>query len=102
MVFNPTHFIRKNGKLPFDKIRIEYDLEYGTDIIEIHNDFINEDDIVLIYDDLLATGVTLNAALALVRSFNPKQILLNVIIEIDQLNGGEKFLDNDLKALIKL
>ena len=64
---------RKPGKLPADTIRQEYAKEYGTDVIEIHRDAITSDDIVVIHDDVLATGGTMAAAIKLVKSLNPKK-----------------------------
>lgn len=78
---------RKPGKLPADTIRMEYAKEYGTDTIEIHKDAITEDDIVVLHDDVLATGGTMAAAYALVKSLNPKKIYVNFIIELAALNG---------------
>ena len=78
---------RKPGKLPADTIRQEYKKEYGTDVIEIHRDAIGPDDIVVLHDDVLATGGTMAAAYALVKSLNPKKIYVNFIIELSALNG---------------
>ena len=77
----------KPGKLPADTIRQEYAKEYGTDVIEIHRDAIGPDDIVVIHDDVLATGGTMAAAIKLVKSLNPKKIYVNFIIELTALNG---------------
>ncbi len=79
--------VRKPGKLPADTIRMEYAKEYGTDTIEMHRDAISEDDIVVIHDDVLATGGTMAAAIALVKSMNPKKIYVSFIIELSALNG---------------
>lgn len=79
--------IRKPGKLPADTIQASYGKEYGTDTIEIHRDAISEDDIVVIHDDVLATGGTMAAAYELVKSMNPKQIYINFIIELGALGG---------------
>lgn len=79
--------VRKPGKLPADTIRMEYAKEYGTDTIEMHRDAISEDDIVVIHDDVLATGGTMAAAIALVKSVNPKKIYVSFIIELSALNG---------------
>lgn len=79
--------IRKPGKLPADTIRASYGKEYGTDTIEIHRDAISEDDIVVIHDDVLATGGTMAAAYELVKSMNPKKIYINFIIELGALGG---------------
>lgn len=81
---------RKPGKLPADTIRQTYAKEYGTDTIEIHSDAISPDDIVVIHDDVLATGGTMAAAYELVKSMNPKKIYINFIIELSALGGREK------------
>lgn len=78
---------RKPGKLPADTIRMEYAKEYGTDVIEMHRDAIGPDDVVVIHDDVLATGGTMAAAYKLVKSMNPKKIYINFIIELSALNG---------------
>ena len=82
---------RKPGKLPAETISQSYGKEYGKDTIEIHKDAITEDDIVLIHDDLLATGGTIKAAWDLVKKFNPKKCYMNFIIELvhENLNGRE-------------
>lgn len=89
---------RKPGKLPADTIKQTYKKEYGEDSIEIHSDAIGEEDVVLIHDDLLATGGTIKAALELVRKFNPKKCYINFIIEISDggLNGREN-IGNDVE-----
>ncbi len=96
---------RKPGKLPAETIQQSYKKEYGEDTIEIHKDSITEDDVVLIHDDLLATGGSMRAAYDLVKKFNPKKIYINFIIEltIEGLNGRSHF-DNDteITALIKI
>lgn len=78
---------RKPGKLPADTISVSYDKEYGKDTIEIHRDAITPDDIVVIHDDVLATGGTMKAVYELVKSLNPKKIYINFIIEISVLDG---------------
>lgn len=78
---------RKPGKLPADTVSASYEKEYGTDVIEIHRDAIGPDDIVVIHDDVLATGGTMAAVYNLVKSMNPKKIYVNFIIEIGALNG---------------
>jgi len=83
--------IRKPGKLPYEKVSLEYKKEYGYDRIEMHKDSINQDDIVLIHDDLLATGGTLVASHKLVSSFNPKKIYVNCIIELTNFNSRSLF-----------
>ena len=79
--------VRKPGKLPADTISASYEKEYGTDTIEIHRDAISEDDVVVIHDDVLATGGTMAAAYNLVKSMNPKKIYINFISEIAVLEG---------------
>lgn len=74
--------IRKPGKLPADTLRETYSKEYGTDMIEIHTDAITPDDVVLIHDDILATGGTASAAVSLVKKFHPKSVFVNFIIDI--------------------
>ena len=83
--------VRKPGKLPADTISESYNKEYGTDTIEIHRDAIEEGDIVLLHDDLLATGGTMLAAYKLVKKMNPKKVMINFIIELEDLKGREIF-----------
>lgn len=79
--------IRKPGKLPAETVEISYQKEYGVDTIQIHKDAIEPDDVVLIHDDLLATGGTMAAAVELVKKFGVKEVYVNFIIELDDLNG---------------
>ena len=81
--------VRKPGKLPADTLQASYDKEYGKDTIEIHRDAITEDDIVVLHDDVLATGGTMAAAYELVKRMNPKKIYINFIIELGMLNGRQ-------------
>ncbi|MGM9853008.1 MAG: adenine phosphoribosyltransferase [Muribaculaceae bacterium] len=80
---------RKPGKLPADTIRREYKKEYGTDVIEMHSDAITPDDVVVLHDDVLATGGTMAAVYDLVKSMNPKKIYVNFIIELTALHGRD-------------
>lgn len=82
--------IRKSGKLPYKSYSIEYELEYGTDRLEIHIDAIDNNDIVLIHDDLLATGGTSLAAYQLVQKFFPKKCYFSFLCELSFLNGRKK------------
>ena len=84
---------RKPGKLPAETLKESYMKEYGKDTIEIHKDAITENDVVLIHDDLLATGGSMKAAYNLVQQFHPKQTYINFIIELtgEGLNGREVF-----------
>lgn len=94
--------VRKPGKLPADTISASYDKEYGKDTIEIHRDAITQDDIVVIHDDVLATGGTMAAACELVKSLNPKKIYVNFIVELEFLNGRAVLpTDAEVTSLIK-
>ncbi|MBQ4021175.1 MAG: adenine phosphoribosyltransferase [Bacteroidales bacterium] len=74
--------VRKPGKLPAEIVSESYSKEYGTDIIEMHTDAIEPSDVVLVHDDILATGGTASAAVRLVKKFNPKAVYANFIIDI--------------------
>ena len=95
---------RKPGKLPATVIKESFSKEYGVDTIEMHIDSIEENDIVLIHDDLLATGGTAMAAYKLVQHFNPKKVYVNFIIEItdEGLHGRDEFKGIDLTTLITI
>lgn len=90
---------RKPGKLPCETVQESYAKEYGIDTIEIHKDAINENDVVLLHDDLLATGGTMKAACDLVKKFNPQKVYCNFIIELvnEGLNGRDAF-DDDIEV----
>ena len=96
---------RKPGKLPCDTVQESYAKEYGKDTIEIHRDAIDENDVILLHDDLLATGGTIKAACNLVKKFHPKKVYCNFIIELvnEGLNGRDSF-DEDIEitSLIKI
>ena len=93
--------VRKPGKLPADTISKSYSKEYGVDTIEIHRDAIEEGDVVVLHDDLLATGGTMAAAYELVNSMNPKKIYINFIVELSELNGRAAFpADVEVESLI--
>lgn len=96
---------RKPGKLPGETVQESYSKEYGTDTIEIHKDSIGEDDIVLLHDDLLATGGTMQAAYNLVKKFHPKKIYVNFLIELvnENLNGRNNFEQGtDITSLLQV
>ena len=96
---------RKPGKLPCDTVQESYAKEYGKDTIEIHRDAIDENDIILLHDDLLATGGTMKAACNLVKKFHPKKVYCNFIIELvnEGLNGREGFDEGiEITSLIKI
>lgn len=90
---------RKPGKLPCDTVQESYAKEYGKDTIEIHKDAITSDDVVLLHDDLLATGGTMKAACNLVKKFHPKKVYCNFIIELvnEGLDGRAHF-DEDIEV----
>lgn len=83
--------VRKPGKLPAETIEINYDKEYGKDTIQIHKDAIEPSDIVLMHDDLLATGGTMHAACKMVETMQPQKIYVNFLIELKALKGREVF-----------
>ena len=85
--------IRKPGKLPAETVEVSYSKEYGVDIIQMHKDALKEDDVVLIHDDILATGGSMAAAVELVKKSGVKKIYTNCIIELEGLNG-KQFLDD--------
>lgn len=82
--------VRKPGKLPSEVKRIEYNLEYGTDALEIHADALYTGERVLVIDDVLATGGTAQAALDLLKQFDVEILGVAVLIELLELNGKEK------------
>jgi adenine phosphoribosyltransferase len=93
--------IRKFGKLPADTVEQKYDLEYGTDTLEIHKDAVMPGQKVLIVDDLLATGGTIKAACKLVEKLGGQVIGILIMIELGFLNGRDKLKDYDLFTLLR-
>ena len=94
--------LRKPGKLPADTYKVDYDLEYGQDSLEIHKDSIEENDVVLLHDDLLATGGSANAALSLLNNFTNKGVYVSFLIELTFLNGISRLEGaKDIHSLIK-
>lgn len=89
--------IRKPGKLPAEVIEESYNKEYGTDSIQVHKDAIEEGEVILLHDDLLATGGTMEAACKLMKKLKPSKILVNFIIELDKLEGRKMF-DKDIEV----
>lgn len=92
--------VRKPGKLPAEKISEEYQLEYGTDAVEIHKDAITPGQRVLIIDDLLATGGTVAATANLVERLSGKIVGISFLIELSFLNGREKLSRHNVRSLI--
>ncbi len=93
--------IRKPGKLPADTLRAEYKLEYGTDAIEIHKDAISAGERILLHDDLLATGGTINAAAQLVETLGGNIVGISFLIELTFLKGRELLKKFNVSSLIK-
>ena len=92
--------VRKKGKLPFTNLSVTYDLEYGTDTLEIHTDAIVPGDRVLIHDDVLATGGTARAAVELVENAGGQVVLLSFLMELKALGGREKLSGHPVKCLM--
>jgi adenine phosphoribosyltransferase len=93
--------IRKPGKLPAPRYSKKYALEYGTDTLEIHKDSLAEDDIVLLHDDLLATGGTAMASIDLLRNFNVQKIYLSFLCELDFLHGRDALKGYEVTSVVK-
>jgi adenine phosphoribosyltransferase len=93
--------VRKPGKLPGTTLRQEYDLEYGTDAVEIHQDGIAPGERVLIVDDLLATGGTMAAACQLVEKLGGEIVGLSFLVELAFLNGRERLPDYRIETVVQ-
>lgn len=93
--------IRKPGKLPSDTIKFQYDLEYGSDALEMHNDAVKKGQRVLIVDDLLATGGTISAAAKLVEELGGEIVGFNFIVELTELNGRDKLAGYEVSSLVQ-
>ena len=96
--------IRKPGKLPAETVSVSYEKEYGTDTIEMHKGALNENDVVLIHDDILATGGSMMAAVELVKKAGVKKIYTNCLIELEGLNGRKLLEGNgvDFDCLLEI
>jgi adenine phosphoribosyltransferase len=92
--------VRKPKKLPSDTVSVSYELEYGTDTLEMHKDAVGEGHNVLIVDDLLATGGTARAVVDLVEGVGGKVSALLFVVELTFLNGRAKFAGHNVKSLI--
>ena len=92
--------VRKVGKLPHQKISHTYDLEYGTDTLEIHADAINAGDRVVIHDDVLATGGTARATCQLIEALGGEVVQCNFLLELTALRGTSKLVGYTVKSLI--
>ncbi len=94
--------IRKKGKLPWETLSIEYDLEYGSNCVEMHSDACAPGDNILVLDDLLATGGTAKAAVELIEKTGATVIGIQFLLELDFLNGRDRFTDYKLQSLINV
>jgi adenine phosphoribosyltransferase len=92
--------VRKPGKLPAETARVSYDLEYGSNTLEIHKDAIQKGQRVIIVDDLLATGGTAAATVQLAKSLGADVCGLGFVVELDFLNGRDKLKDCDVFSLL--
>ncbi|MFO1519263.1 MAG: adenine phosphoribosyltransferase [bacterium] len=93
--------VRKTGKLPWRKVSETYDLEYGTDTIQMHEDSVKKDDRVLVVDDLLATGGTAKAACQLIRKMGGQIVECAFVVELDFLKGREKLKGTEVFSLVQ-
>jgi adenine phosphoribosyltransferase len=92
--------IRKAGKLPWEVVSVEYALEYGVGVLEVHRDAVAAGDRVLIVDDVLATGGTARAAIELVEGLGATVVGLSFLIELGFLDGRAKLVDRELQSLL--
>ena len=93
--------VRKPGKLPAEKESISYSLEYGEDKLEIHKDAIEKGDKVLVHDDLLATGGTMEAVCKLIEKLGGEVVQVSFIIELSFLNGMDKLKSYDVRSIVE-
>ena len=93
--------VRKKGKLPCETVEMEYDLEYGTAVIEMHKDAIKPGQKVVIIDDLIATGGTIEAITKLVESLGGEVVKIVFLMELEGLNGRDKLKDYDIASVIR-
>lgn len=93
--------VRKKGKLPCETVEMEYDLEYGTAVIEMHKDAIKPGQKVVIIDDLIATGGTIEAITKLVESLGGEVVKIVFLMELEGLKGRDKLKDYDIASVIR-
>lgn len=93
--------VRKKGKLPCETIECEYDLEYGTAIIEMHKDAIKPGQKVVIIDDLIATGGTIEAIIKLIEQLGGEVVKIAFLMELEGLNGRDKLKEYSVESVIK-
>lgn len=96
----PFLLVRKKGKLPCETVSREYELEYGTAVIEMHKDSIQPDQRVVIIDDLIATGGTVEAAAKLVEELGGKVVKIVFLMELAGLKGRERLKEYDVESVI--
>ena len=92
--------VRKPGKLPADKVSVSYSLEYGEDKLEIHKDAVKPGDKILVHDDLLATGGTMNAVCQLIEQLGGEIVQVSFIIELSFLGGRKKLGKYDVRSIV--
>jgi adenine phosphoribosyltransferase len=97
----PFVLVRKKGKLPHDTISEDYELEYGTDTLEMHVDAVNKGDKIVMIDDLLATGGTMEAAASLVEKLGGDIIEMAFVIELPLLKGRERLSKYTIHSLVE-
>jgi len=93
--------VRKKGKLPCETISVDYDLEYGTDTLQMHKDAIKPGQRVAIVDDLLATGGTIESVIKLIEKLGGEVVSVDFIIELTDLKGRERLKNYDVMSLVK-
>ncbi len=100
-LYKPFIPVRKKGKLPCETVEMEYDLEYGTATIEIHKDAIQPGQKVVIIDDLIATGGTIEAITKLVTQLGGEVVKIVFLMELEGLNGRERLGEFNISSIIK-
>lgn len=93
--------VRKPGKLPAETVSVEYELEYGTDKLEMHKDAIKPGQKVVVVDDLLATGGTVHSTVKLIEELGGEVVAISFFIELEFLNGRELLKDYEVNSLVK-
>ena len=93
--------VRKKGKLPAETVSVDYSLEYGVDVLEIHKDAIKKGQRVAIVDDLLATGGTVDAVAKLVEKVGAEVVALDFAIELTELRGRDKLEGYEIMSLVQ-
>lgn len=93
--------VRKKGKLPSETLAVEYDLEYGKDVLEMHKDAIKPGQKVAIVDDLLATGGTIESVVKLIEQLGGEVVSVDFVIELTELKGRDKLKNYDIMSLVK-